>query len=87
MMGFIHCSKVNYTAFDEMLKKKILKDILLAINSKSVSSAEMSITFQDLHYFYRNRDSIAFEQIAAWHVNQTILCYCVLKKKSWEIMR
>lgn len=66
MMGFIHCSKVNYTAFDEMLKKKKnLKDILLAINSKSVSSAEMSITFQDLHYFYRNRDSIAFEQIAA----------------------
>lgn len=46
-------------------KKKILKNMLLASNSKSISSAEMSITFQALYYFYRNRYDITFKGTAA----------------------
>lgn len=62
--------------------------MLLASNSKSISSAEMSITFQALHYFYRNRDGIAFKGTAAWYTSQNIPYYCVLQKnKVRKIMR
>lgn len=41
--------------------QKFLKDMLLSKNSKSISPAEMSITFQALYYFYKNWYNIAFK--------------------------
>lgn len=53
--------------------------MLLASNSKSISSAEMSIIFQDLHFFTETEMASLLKELLLDMSTKTILCYCVLK--------